>query len=304
LNNLGFLEMRQPSKHWSKGKAAPVYLILGFITVLVVLAQREYLPSFLQSSDRAHRLPPQWLSPDYLGNITVAERRWINIGYRNNFIYCQVPKAGNELWLMYFRRLNGAHDWQDARKTFLAARDESGLLFANTLHPQVLSHLFNSPDSPLYKFAVVRHPLSRFFSAFNNKIREAPEPTWRAHFGVDRNITVENFIDILTSRDPHNVDVHFQPQWIVCGLHLFKYDHIGRYERLADAWARFQHHLGNDPPLPVPSQAVTAKVNPATKGADKFIEWAQNAKGSEAWDKLVKFYKKDLDMLGYDPRVV
>lgn len=296
--------MRQPSKHWSRGKAAPVSMILGFITVFVVLAQRESLPSFLKSSDRTHRLPPQWLSPDYLGNVAVAERRWINIGYRHNFLYCQVPKAGNELWLMYFRRLNGALDWQDARKAFLAARNSNGLLFADNLHPQVLSHLFNSPDSPLYKFAVVRHPLSRFFSAFNNKIREAPDSIWRNHFGVNRNITVENFIDIMTSRNPQTVDVHFQPQWIVCGLHLFKYDHIGRYERLGDAWARFQDHLGNDPPLPVPSQAVTAKANPATKGADKFIEWAQNAKGSEAWDKLVAFYKKDLDMLGYDPMMV
>jgi hypothetical protein len=238
---------------------------------------------------------------------------------------------------MYFRRLNNASDWKDPARTFLSARATNGLVFGDSLSPEKLAALLfaggdgsgngngNDVDDrssssskqenmqrkdegnkkkKMFTFGVVRHPLARFFSAFQNKIVEAETPAWREGFGVSRGVGVEEFIMKMTAMPPEDVDVHFRPQYLVCGLESTAMaravSFLGRYEALNVAWNRLQRHLGRSPLDPLPSREMTTVANRATGGAARCKEEAARLKGGEAWARLVEFYKRDLQLLQYN----
>lgn len=273
------------SKHSLDRRNTKKVILVGIVIATIFF----FLSRFIPRKTRFNTLKPPELG--------VFETRWLVVDLMENYAFCQVPKAANELWLMYFRKLKGLNDWNDPRKTFWSNRNSSGLVFGNDMSRHTLQVLLTQAN--LFKFGVVRHPLARFFSAFNNKIKNTDISYWRDIFKVDRGITVEDFIMKLSSMDPWQVDVHFQPQYIICALDHIDYDYIGKYENLEEAWITFQEFLAREDPLP--SKNFTTAANAATHGAKSFMKWAKTAQNSQAWDRLLEFYKKDFDLLEYSP---
>lgn len=233
------------------------------------------------------------------GSEKLFENRWLVLDEDFGFLFCQVPKAANEMWLMYFRKLHGAKDWTDPTQTFVQHRKTNGLVYATSISRE---NLLKVSAPKLFKFAIVRHPLVRFFSAFQNKIKDSEADNWRNGFGVNKDVSVEEFIDVITSMDPNEVDVHFQPMHIVCAIDTISYDYIGKYEQLQSAWDTIQEQLHRHDTIP--NLNLTASVNRPSHALSNFVDWAAAARGTLAWHKICAFYLTDFETFGYQPDVV
>jgi hypothetical protein len=222
------------------------------------------------------------------------------ISKSHRLAFCQVPKAANELFLMYMRRLGGAPDWADPRKTFFRNRKrnhKSGYIYYADILPHEEADAI-LVDPGYYKFAFVRHPLSRFFSAYQNKIVEESNGWWRRLYRVHRNATMEEFATAFLKVPPHRQEVHFQPQHLICRPDVISYDHMGKLEELDAGWTALQARLGRSDKVQSRSQATT--VNQATHGDEAWRQYLEKHPRSPLVQRLVQYFQVDLELFKYE----
>jgi len=201
--------------------------------------------------------------------------QWVVVDVKHAFAMCNVPNhADYPLWVMYFRFLNGAKDWSDTRMTSSGAR--SGLVYATSKSSSVKEAL-RGADGHVQRFVVTRNPLTRFFLSFTSKIRRASDKKWRQKFNVDKKVSVEDFIDSLSSMSYEDVGAEFQPQWYICGACEgdITYDRTFQYESVSSAWRWFQAHLGHLEPDEMPTPKIPDDISPATNAERAAKLWAQ-----------------------------
>mmetsp|Transcript_45600 Transcript_45600/g.145219 ORF Transcript_45600/g.145219 Transcript_45600/m.145219 type:complete len:346 (-) Transcript_45600:743-1780(-) len=219
---------------------------------------------------------------------------WVVVDIKRAFIMCQIPKAANEMWLMYLRRLNGAKDWSNPEMTMMSARGKNGLVYATARSkvPGVREALRGAGGS-VQRFIVTRHPVTRFFSAFENKIRRRKGSKFRDIYNVSKGVSVEDFIDRLASMRYTEVDVHFKPQWFLCGACEggITYDRLFRYENLPEAWSWFQRHLGHLRPDELPSRNDTTNDSRKTQANDLARQWAQRNRQVPSSNRIAFFHR-------------
>lgn len=91
-------------------------------------------------------------------------------------------------------------------------------------------------------FTVVRHPVERFWSAYQNKIIDHPDygiagKVARFHglpAGEKNGVTPEMVLDHMEQIPVHQVDEHLRPQWACCGLGRIPFKMVAKVENLED----------------------------------------------------------------------
>lgn len=93
-------------------------------------------------------------------------------------------------------------------------------------------------DSRPWCFTVVRHPVARLWSAWNNKVQENQilSARFRA-MGVDRGLSFEEFVVRVAETPDAACDIHVRSQWAILALgDRLLPDHVARVESLGPDW--------------------------------------------------------------------
>lgn len=96
--------------------------------------------------------------------------------------------------------------------------------------------------SPARFFTIVREPVSRFWSAYKNRILEKPESRIVSKIAKFHNmknykssdITPELTLDYVEHCPTQETDEHLRPQWACCGFGRIEFDYIAKVESLND----------------------------------------------------------------------
>ncbi len=148
-----------------------------------------------------------------------------------------------------------------------------------------------------FKFGFVRNPWDRLLSAYSYLYRSAdksypfPAVVW-ARENIVQFPDFETFV--LALREPRTRRrimryIHFRPQvdWVTLpGSSHVELDFIGRFERLAEDFARIAERLGKDPALPV--------TNASGSGSYK------DAYSPETRAIAAQLYRADIEAFGYE----
>lgn len=151
----------------------------------------------------------------------------------------------------------------------------------------------------LFTFGFVRHPIDRFFSAYNmfsNGVVNVDEKGYQGtgRVAITPNIPIEHFIDkAIYEKD-------YEAKWSIVRhtipmsneLNLLQHaDFIGRYERFDRDLESIKAHLGLTSP--------TTHANMSIKRNGNWEEQFYNL-SEEYQSKLVDYYKADFDIYNYE----
>jgi hypothetical protein len=107
-----------------------------------------------------------------------------------------------------------------------------------------------------YRFTFVRHPLTRFASAYRDKLVNDAErrPMIQAALGLpedpDVPVSLEQFVSGVEQQDPLvEMDPHWRPQHVNLMHPVVTYDHVGRVETFSEDLATITKAAGL-PPVP------------------------------------------------------
>lgn len=144
------------------------------------------------------------------------------LNFSKNYLYIAIPRTGSES-MASILGLSG-HEGVMKYKSFINYLT-TGVRF-----------------DKLYKFAFVRHPHTRFESAFNNLMfKDKPED-------------INEFVKSRAWYNPRDkyTELLFRPQWrFLCNWgYTNQMDFIGKYENLEEDWAKVCKEIGISHKLP------------------------------------------------------
>ena len=140
-----------------------------------------------------------------------------------------------------------------------------------------------------FKFTIVRHPLSRLYSAFTY-LPQSPWPHNRiwASRHLSRFSNFEQFVDEWLGPENLRQCVHFPPQWsFLCenSSQVPDLDFVGRFERLPEDYAWICQQLSLPSDLPHKNRSRELKPVPEFSAATV--------------DKVRQIYARDFEIFGY-----
>lgn len=136
-------------------------------------------------------------------------------------------------------------------------------------------------DSQKFKFTFVRNPFDRLASAYRFMQRGNMDIEGTDFF---REMSFDEFLDVLKEIDPVNMDIHLQPQYMFIPE---KPDFIGRYENLAEDFQKVCQMLG----LP-----KTELTHTNSTGQTRYSDYFH----SKNIQKVIDIYKDDFILFDYD----
>jgi hypothetical protein len=167
----------------------------------------------------------------------------------NRYVYVEVPKAGcgtmkATLGGMEAARMNPGmvQRVQDNPHNRLNA---TPFVKPFQLPPDLLEAVFTSPE--YRRFTVVREPASRLLSGYIEKIGQGlkqSEPIVAALAAATgqavqpADITLDQFLDVISAQDSRDQDPHWRRQADQLGLGIVAYDAVIHLEDLDASWAR------------------------------------------------------------------
>lgn len=172
-----------------------------------------------------------------------------HISLVNRYVYVEVPKAGcgtmkATLGGMEAARMNPGmvQRVQDNPHNRLNA---TPFVKPFQLPPALLEEVFTSPE--YRRFTVVREPASRLLSGYIEKIGQGlkqSEPIVAALAAATgqavqpADITLDQFLDVISAQDSRDQDPHWRRQADHLGLGIVAYDAVIHLEDLDASWAR------------------------------------------------------------------
>lgn len=94
-------------------------------------------------------------------------------------------------------------------------------------------------------FSVVRNPYARFISGYLNKVKlPLPWQKTSKRFGLppERQLSIEQFADVVKAADPYDMDPHFAPQHINLMHGFIPLDFVGYLEDMHAVSVFFESH--------------------------------------------------------------
>lgn len=219
----------------------------------------------------------------------------------HRYLCMTVPKVGCttlKRTLHAFEGLSTASDWGEIH-------DQGAELRLSAFTVAEIADMLRSPD--WLRFAFVRDPYHRMFSAWKSKIGNNWDTQYlplrgqiRTAMGyparTDRSAPMVAFRDfvrfIVDSDDPNVVrDGHWDLQVNVLLYDLIAYDVVGRFERFADDVTAILDRLGAPPAVLAIAREVTNPTPQVPLAA---------AYDRELADLVYRYYQPDFETFGYD----
>jgi glycosyltransferase involved in cell wall biosynthesis len=235
-------------------------------------------------------------------------RHSLFVSEKYKLLYISTPKVACTSLKWWFAALEGAS------KQILVGKNSSetdpDLVIHDTFHliaPRVAGRSFEDMYEPLnakeyFRFAVVRNPFKRIFSAWQSKVLLKEPLQIAAYKGAEfLNYPVEDrfavarafeaFLEYLVKYEaPNFCDVHWTPQYSLLNPSLIDYSMISKIEDLDSLRVALAAHLGDEIRDPF-------GLKPANESLIPYRREFFTARSEE----LVRtMYKKDFDFFGYD----
>jgi len=254
-------------------------------------------------------VPDRRPAPDDLGPVTAAYVRslgWRSINLHthislvNRYVYVEVPKAGCGTMKATLGGLEAARLSPGAVERVQERPHDRSLmtpfvkpfqLTADQLEDALTSRKFN-------RFSVVREPAARLLSGYLEKVRQGlkqSEPIVEAvrdrtgHDIAAQDVTLEQFIDVVSAMPSRKQDPHWRRQADHIGLGIVEYDAVIHLEELDDSWDRIGELTGT------PDLAGEFYCRNSTGARDKVsAEYTP-----ELLAKVAESYSRDYAELGY-----
>jgi hypothetical protein len=216
------------------------------------------------------------------------------------YMFFEVPKAACTTMKVLIHQLEGAPPLryflsgaQSRREMFIHSRPNVPLPSLVDLDDKTQKMVLTSPD--VFRFTIVRNPYTRLISAWKSKVvlcEPGFEYVYRdihgslPHSNNDL-ITFSEFLDYVEKSDPWT----YNPHWMLQSDHLFyeafDFSFVGKMEKLNDALARFQSHIGT-----IARFDVGTSNSSAFKGDVTLTEDQAN--------RIYKIYRNDFENFGYE----
>jgi len=215
------------------------------------------------------------------------------------FLFCRTPKTGTSTWadvvLNYYNKSHEEH----GQTTIISIQHE--LISAEEKMTEVSKMKYGPSDTK--RALVVRHPLERLQSAYNDKIKHKVMRVFYPNGTAIPEATYEEFLYWIANL-PLPMEEHFCPNSYLCNPCMYHYDYIIKmetFERDSNAVIRkvnllknftIQHHHNLES-----AKNMSKSSAPTDEDLFKLLE------GLDA-DTLSKLYQKflpDFRLFGYDP---
>jgi len=223
----------------------------------------------------------------------------MNISLKHKYIFFETPKAGCST---IKRRLHSIEllDTPFSSPENVHNRSTSPLIAPVQLPRKQLNDMLNNHN--FFKFSFVRNPFTRTLSAFLDKIvRNEPQKlsflkaAGRAESEFETQISFREFLDVLASTNPKQMDPHWAPQSQLIFFDLIDYSFVGRFESFEADWSVvsrmiFSREIREAAP---PLQVVDMHRTNATNKLADFYD-------GECVDLVREIYKEDFLAFSYD----
>jgi len=148
-------------------------------------------------------------------------------------------------------------------------------------HWQMCFYIKNDMD---FVFTICRHPLSRLFSAYKEKVLTGKIKILQPSCWLNKNSTLEDCIDWLISENPKQIDSHFRKQSLILQGKP-KPNMMLRFENLAKEWRVLQERI-----------KIADLPHYNKSGASQ--HWKENFT-KKCKSKAEEYYKEDLIRFNY-----
>jgi hypothetical protein len=220
----------------------------------------------------------------------------INWSTKCRFIYVETPKVGCTTIKQILQYAE--YDFDD---TYLGSKNH------DQLHDRSLSPLKAPRDDPeqfleclvsdsYFVFSFVRNPFTRILSAYLDKIVGKPneQSNIQRKMNIDPAIgapTFSEFIDIVYSSSPVEMNPHWAPQTFLLAIDNVRYDYLGRFEFFNDSIQQ----LVKSRELKIPS-SITGRGKQHSTSADHKLQQYFDANTTS---RVKEIYQRDFEQLGY-----
>jgi len=168
-------------------------------------------------------------------------------------IYFRVPKVASTSILMSFRKIDNVEKCDKYDKSY-------------------------------FKFAFVRDPFDRLASCFRHVIQKGAMQNIQGHPSLHRNMSFDNFVDVISKMKIEEMDIHFRPQYTFIPETP---DFLGKFENIQNDYNIICKKLGINY-----SELLHENKTDKTRFNDYYTP--------EIIKKVVKIYKKDFELFGYE----
>jgi len=142
-------------------------------------------------------------------------------------------------------------------------------------------------DGSFFKFAFVRNPFDRLASCFRHVIQRGALQNIQEDPKLHRNMSFEQFVDVISKIPEADMDIHFRPQYTFIPE---KPDFLGKFENIREDFARVCEKIGIKG-LELRHENKTDK----TRFKDYYTP--------EVVGKVVELYEQDFNLFGYEKSI-
>ena len=214
-----------------------------------------------------------------------------HISLRFRYIYFEVPKAAcSTIKLRLIQNeLGRPIHYGDMEQVHM--RQISPLI--NPFQTLNFSAFAGMPD--IFKFAFVRHPVSRLLSAYRDKVSRPSSESQKIYSDLHKQekqgvVTFEEFIDYIVQRQPHELNSHWRPQACLLNWPGNKLDFVGKFESFEEDFKK-----------------VTRKCKLAKRFVNDSIKQHRTGAGigigkdvnRSCLEKIMRYYRTDFEAFNY-----
>lgn len=229
--------------------------------------------------------------PAAINKVIRREKKRYLVFPKYGLAYAPIPKAANSsVKAVLARKLklqpDGHEDMHPTQTRYwVALPNEDAVMLTKT------AYIRDRGRHKLWGFSVVREPLSRLYSAWNNKVIENKGPVSPefSAMGVEKGMPLEAFVDCVAGHGDDEVDVHVAAQHsILCHDGALLPDLVLRMERLQEEWPilRSQARMHTGLLIP-PPKVLNSRGNARPKIAERLPD--------ALVEKIVNRYRPDYE---------
>ncbi|NWI64611.1 CHST9 sulfotransferase, partial [Todus mexicanus] len=161
------------------------------------------------------------------------------VEHKHKFIYCEVPKVGCSNWKRTIFLLQADLKAEASEIEHDHIHQTSLIKKLASYPPTIQKEFLNNYTKVMF----TRHPLERLVSAYRDKflhsepfysitIANQIKEMFRKNKNSSEKVSFQEFVSFILSKQPHSLDIHWKPMFLLCDPCNMQYDILGKYETL------------------------------------------------------------------------